>query len=156
MSIEEKEPMMRKMARDYVRRDSFILTNIGSFNVPACMQEYIEDYGAILPCAYQPFGILVSSYRGIMKVSLAQRDFSSKFAYAFAQELENCGISVRQTSYEYHPTRYEGSKLCRRPEQVRPVVKLAKGKRISKPVPMHSKSTRGGRSRSGRLSRSAK
>ena len=156
MSIEEKEPMMRKMARDYVRRDSFILTNIGSFNVPACMQEYIEDYGAILPCAYQPFGILVSSYRGIMKVSLAQRDFSSKFAYAFAQELENCGISVRQTSYEYHPTSYEGSKLCRRPEQVRPVVKLAKGKRISKPVPMHSKSTRGGRSRSGRLSRSAK
>ena len=115
------------------------------------MQEYIEDYGAILPCAYQPLGILVSSYRGIMKVSLAQRDFSSKLAYAFAKELENCGISVRQTSYEYHPTRYEGSRLCHRP-----TVKSAKGKRVSKPLVLHSKTTRGSRSRTGRLSRSAK
>ena len=102
---------MRKAARDYVRRDSFILTNIGSFNLPASMEEYIEDYGAILPCAYQPFGILISSYKGIMKVSLAQRDDSPALADAFADELEQRGIPVKQKTYEFHPTRYDGLKL---------------------------------------------
>lgn len=109
--IDEKEPMMREMARNYVRRDSFILTNIGSFNLPASMEQYVEDYGAILPCAYQPFGILISSYKGIMKVSLAQRDDSPALADAFADELEQRGIPVTQKTYEYHPTRYDGHKL---------------------------------------------
>ncbi|MGN1031560.1 MAG: hypothetical protein ACI4PQ_08155 [Butyricicoccaceae bacterium] len=113
MPIEEKEPMMRQMARDYVRRDSFILTNIGSFNLPASMREHVQDYGAILPCAYQPFGILISSYRGIMKVNLAQRDNSPALARAFARELEKCGIPVSKVSYTYHPTRYDGEKLLR-------------------------------------------
>ncbi len=116
MAIDEKEELMRKAARDYVRRDSFILTNIGSFNLPASMEEYIEDYGAILPCAYQPFGILISSYKGIMKVSLAQRDDSPALADAFADELEQRGIPVKQKTYEFHPTRYDGLKL-RRPNK---------------------------------------
>ncbi|MDO5548706.1 MAG: hypothetical protein Q4F79_09505 [Eubacteriales bacterium] len=154
MGIDEKEPMMRKMARDYVRRDSFILTNIGRFDVPVCMQEYIEDYGAILPCAYQPLGVLVSSYRGTMKVSLAQRDFSPRLAHAFAEELENCGISVKQMSYEYHPTRYEGAKLCRR-ENASPSLKKGKGKRSKPVMTLHTKNTRSS-SRSSRFSRSAK
>ncbi len=152
-TIDEKETMMRKMGHDYLRRDSFILTNIGSFNIPVCMQEYIADYGAILPCACQPLGVLVSSYRGIMKVSLSQRDHSPAFADAFATELERCGIPVRQMSYEYHPTRYEGSRLCRRPS-VRTVKKISK--RSSKTITtlLTKPTSRGNRSRTH--SRSAK
>lgn len=116
MPIDEKEEMMRAMGHNYLRRDSFILTNIGSFNLPESMEPYIEDYGAILPCACQPFGILISSYKGIMKVALAQRDDSPALADAFADELEQRGIPVRQMTYEYHPTRYDGLKL-RRPNK---------------------------------------
>lgn len=155
-NIEEKEPMMRKMARDYVRRDSFILTNIGRFDIPVCMQEYVADYGAILPCAYQPLGVLVSSYQGTMKVSLAQRDFSPKLANAFAEELRNCGIEVNQMSYEYHPTRYDGTRLCR-PQSNLTLLKRRKTKRSAKTVTaMTAKNSRGNRSRTNRFSRSAK
>ncbi|MDO4491239.1 MAG: hypothetical protein Q4B85_09240 [Lachnospiraceae bacterium] len=111
MNIDEKEEMMRNMARNYVRRDSFILTNIGAFSVPESMQEHIEDYGAILHCGYQPLGILVSSYKGIMKVSLAQREHSSRLANAFTAELEKTGVKVSKKTYIYHPTSYDGKYL---------------------------------------------
>ena len=77
MPIEEKEQMMREQARDYICRDSFILTNIGPFRIPISMERHIADYGAILPCAHQPFGILVSSYCDTLKISLSQRDLRS-------------------------------------------------------------------------------
>ena len=76
MPIDEKEQMMRQQARDYIRRDTFILTNIGEFKLPPSMEPYVADYSAILPCAFQPFGVLVSSYKDTLKVSISQRDFN--------------------------------------------------------------------------------
>lgn len=119
MSIDEKETMMRDMARNYVYRDSFILTNIGRFDIPESMQAYIEDYGAILPCGYQPFGILISSYQGVMKISLAQREDTAALSDAILAQLANCGIHANTKVYTYHPTRYEGKRLMKRPARLK-------------------------------------
>ena len=111
MDFDDKEDMMRNMARNYVRRDSFILTNIGSFSIPECMQEYIEDYGAILPCGYQPMGVLVSSYKGIMKINVAQREKTPLLTNAFIMELGKVGVTVDKRTYNIHPTSYDGDHL---------------------------------------------
>ncbi len=135
VSIDEKEQTMREMARNYIRRDSFILTNIGEFCLPESMCPYVEDYGAILPSAHQPFGVLVSSYQGTMKVSLAQKDESGSLRDYFCAELERCGIHTEQKNYAYHPTRYDGAKLMpehQRAEAVCPNSKKAPPLRINR------------------------
>lgn len=113
MPVAEKEKMMRDQARAYIRRDSFILTNIGPFSVPACMEEHIEDYAAILPCAFQPFGVLVSSYKGILKVTLSQRDGNRALASHIVDVLGEIGIEAKTKSYPYHPTKYDGLRLAK-------------------------------------------
>lgn len=111
MTIEEKEQTMRKRARDYIRRDSFILTNIGAFSIPKSMQPYVVDYAAILPCAYQPFGVLMTSYNGYLKIVLAQRDRSMKLVRNLLNTLAEVGVHASTYSYPFHTTRYDGRYL---------------------------------------------
>ncbi|MDO4174193.1 MAG: hypothetical protein Q4D42_05465 [Eubacteriales bacterium] len=113
MPIEEKEEAMRTRARNYIRRDSFILTNIGAFHLPESMQQYVLDYAAILPCAYQPFGVLVSSYNGNMKISLAQRDHSIDLVRNLLDTLAETGVRATTYSYLFHTTRYDGKRLAK-------------------------------------------
>ncbi len=111
MPIDEKEQMMREQARAYIRRDSFILTNIGPFLLPIQMERHILDYGAILPCAHQPFGVLVSSYRDTLKIALSQRDLRPDLVNNLTAVLEEVGFHSKTYSYMFHPTRYDGKKL---------------------------------------------
>lgn len=113
LPIAEKEDVMRKRARSYIRRDSFILTNIGEFHVPESMQPYILDYAAILPSAYQPFGVLVSSYRGYLKISLAQRDHNIDLVRNVLKQLAEVDVQASTYSYVYHTTRYDGRYLAK-------------------------------------------
>lgn len=113
LPIAEKEALMREQARAYIRRDSFILTNIGPFHVPVSMERYIADFGAILPCAHQPFGILVSSYRSTLKIALSQRDPRPDLVRNLVAVLEEIGFPAKTASYRFHVTRYEGTRLYR-------------------------------------------
>lgn len=116
MPIAEKEQMMREQARAYIRRDSFILTNIGPFHIPISMERHIADYGAILPCAHQPFGILVSSYCDTLKVALSQRDLRPDLVNHLVDVLGEIGFHAHTRSYMYHPTRYSGDRVAREAE----------------------------------------
>ena len=111
MPIAEKEQMMREQARAYSRRDSFILTNIGPFRVPISMERHIADYGAILPCAHQPFGILVSSYCDTLKIALSQRDLRPDLVDNLVKVFGEIGFRAHTHSYMFHPTRYDGKRV---------------------------------------------
>lgn len=113
MPIDQKEQMMRQQARDYIRRDSFILTNIGPFKLPPTMEPYVADYSAILPCAFQPFGVLVSSYKDTLKISLSQRDFNFELVENVRAVLREVGFTSYAYPYTYHPTRYDGLRLAK-------------------------------------------
>ena len=113
MPIDEKEQMMRQQARDYIRRDSFILTNIGEFKLPPSMEPFVKDYSAILPCAFQPFGILVSSYRDTLKVSISQRDFNYHLVENIRAVLREIGFETTALPYTFHVTRYDGLHLAK-------------------------------------------
>lgn len=71
-----------------------------------------------MPCGYQPFGILISSYQGVMKISLAQREDTAALSDAILAQLANCGIHANTKVYTYHPTRYEGVRLMKRPARL--------------------------------------
>ena len=116
MPIGEKEQMMRQQARDYIRRDSFILTNIGEFKLPPSMEPFVRDYSAILPCAFQPFGILVSSYRDTLKVSISQRDFNYHLVENIRAVLRELGFETTALPYTFHVTRYDGLHLAKEEE----------------------------------------
>ena len=111
LPIEEKEEQMRQRARNYIRRDTFILTNIGGFNIPDSMKPYVLDYAAILPSAFQPFGVLVSSYNGILKITLAQRDHSMALKQNLLDVLASTGVTAQTKTYPFHTTRYDGRYL---------------------------------------------
>lgn len=112
VSIDEKENLMRTRARNYIHRNSFILTNIGAFHLPESMQKYVLDYAAILPCASQPFGVLVSSYNGTMKISLAQRDHNIDLVRNLLDNLAETGVRAATYSYPFHTTWYDGKHLA--------------------------------------------
>lgn len=113
MPIDEKEQTMRKRATTFIRRHSFVLTNIGSFNIPESMQPYVLDYGAILPCSCQPLAILVSSYKGYLKINLAQRDRSMNLVRNLLDTLASTGVQASTYSYPFHTTMYDGKHLDR-------------------------------------------
>lgn len=112
MDIDEKEHMMRTRARNYVHRNSFILTNIGAFHLPESMQKYVVDYAAILPCASMPFGVLISSYNGYLKISLAQRDHNMNLVRNLLDTLAETGVRATTYSYRFHTTWYDGKHLA--------------------------------------------
>lgn len=109
--VAEKVQEGIRIASDFVLQDSFLVTNVGQFKLPACMHPYVLEYGATLPSAAQTFGLLISSYNGTMKVSVAQKDHDLKVCGNMAVLLEKLGIDVQLKSEPFSVTRYSGE-LC--------------------------------------------
>lgn len=113
LPLAEKEQEARKMVRNFVQSDSFLITNVGEFKLPNSMRPYILDYGAVLPSAAQPFGMLISSYNGKMKLSISQHDRDMQVCTKFVQLLGEIGVSASMQSYPFVVTRYSGRAACR-------------------------------------------
>ena len=77
------------------------------------MEQYVADYSAILPCAFQPFGILVSSYKDTLKVSISQRDFNYHLVENIRAVLREVGFATTAMPYTFHVTRYDGLRLAK-------------------------------------------
>ena len=88
--------------------DSFLITNVGRFALPESCRPYVLDYGAILPCAVQPFALLISSYGDKMKLSVAQRDHDMQVVEDLCTGLRQLGIQPETLSYPFVVTRYNG------------------------------------------------
>lgn len=108
LSLEEKQVRAQQSTRDFVKEDSYLITNVGQFKLPECCLPYVLDYGAILPCATQPFAMLVSSYHGKMKLALAQRDHDLQVCNDFVKQLREIGVDAQVNSYPFACTRYNG------------------------------------------------
>lgn len=107
--LAQKETEARQIARQFVVDDSFLITNVGQFRLPACMHPYVLGYGAVLPCSVQPFAMLISSYNGLMKLSIAQRDHDFQVVTDLQQQLVEMGIPADMSSYPFLVTRYNGA-----------------------------------------------
>lgn len=112
ISLEEKEEAARRMVHNFVHADSFLITNVGQFKLPECMRPYVLDYGAVLPSASQPFGMLISSYGGKMKISIAQHDHDMQVCAKFVQLLGEIGVEASMSSYPFVVTRFNGREAC--------------------------------------------
>ncbi|MDO5142576.1 MAG: hypothetical protein Q4D31_06115 [Eubacteriales bacterium] len=108
MPLADKMQASQKVTRDFVLEDSFLVTNVGRFKMPASCMPYIEDYGAVLPCAVQPFAMLVSSFGDRMKLSVAQRDHDMQVVDQLVAGLREIGIETRTNSYPFVVTQYNG------------------------------------------------
>lgn len=97
-----------QVSKNFVLEDSFLITNVGAFHLPPSMTPYVLDYGAVLPCASQPCAVLVSSYQGTMKISIAQRGHDLDLPTLFSNELSALGIDIRLHSYPFRVTWYDG------------------------------------------------
>ncbi len=62
MPLAEKMQAAQKVTTDFVLEDSFLITNVGRFALPESCRPYVLDYGAILPCAVQPFALPTAVY----------------------------------------------------------------------------------------------
>lgn len=111
----EKIAEASKMSKNFVLEDSFLITNVGEFRVPESMKPYVLDYGAVLPCACQPCAMLISSYNGNMKISIAQRTHDLDLAVGFSNLLSQLGIDVRMNNYPFRVTWYDGAIASRTP-----------------------------------------
>lgn len=111
----EKIAEASKMSKNFVLEDSFLITNVGEFRVPESMKPYVLDYGAVLPCACQPCAMLISSYNGNMKISIAQRTHDLDLAVGFSNLLSQLDIDVRMNNYPFRVTWYDGAIASRTP-----------------------------------------
>lgn len=109
MPLAEKEAEARQLARQFVVDDSFLITNVGQFRLPETVRPYVLEYGAVLPCSVQPFAMLISSYNGLMKLSVAQRDHDFQVVTDLQQQLVGLGIQADISSYPFLVTRYNGA-----------------------------------------------
>ncbi len=110
--LSEKERRARDMVHNFVHADSFIITNVGQFKLPPSMLPYVLDYGAVLPSASQPYGLLISSYNGWMKVSIAQHDHDLQVVTRFVQLLAETGVQASVSSYPFVVTRFSGQEAA--------------------------------------------
>ncbi|MBS6545910.1 MAG: hypothetical protein KH319_00850 [Butyricicoccus pullicaecorum] len=110
--LAEKEQAARALVHNFVHADSFLITNVGQFKLPDCMHPYVLDYGAVLPSASQPFGVLISSYGGKMKISIAQHDHDMQVCSKFIQLLGEIGVEASMHSYPFVVTRFNGQEAC--------------------------------------------
>lgn len=108
MPLAEKMQAARKVTMDFVLEDSFLITNVGRFTMPESCRPYVLDYGAILPCAVQPFALLISSYGDTMKLSVAQRDSNMQIVGDLMSGLHEIGVEAESRSYPFVVTRYDG------------------------------------------------
>ncbi len=110
--LAEKETAAQTLVHNFVHGDSFLITNVGEFKLPDCMRPYVLDYGAVLPSASQPFGMLISSYGGKMKLSIAQHDHDMQVCTNFVKLLSEIGIDAAMKSYPFVVTRFSGQTAC--------------------------------------------
>lgn len=110
--LAEKELAARTLVHNFVHADSFLITNVGQFKLPDCMHPYVLDYGAVLPSASQPFGVLISPYSGKMKISIAQHDHDMQVCSKFVQLLGEIGVEASMHSYPFVVTRFNGQEAC--------------------------------------------
>lgn len=108
MPLAEKMKEGQKMCRDFVLEDSFLITNVGRFKMPESCMPYILDYGAVLPCAVQPFAMLVSSFGSRMKLSVAQRDHDMQVVDSLVEGLHEIGVDAEEVHYPFRVTKYNG------------------------------------------------
>ena len=108
MPLAEKMQAAQKVTTDFVLEDSFLITNVGRFALPESCRPYVLDYGAILPCAVQPFALLISSYGDKMKLSVAQRGHDMQVVEDLCAGLRQLGIQPETLSYPFVVTRYNG------------------------------------------------
>ena len=100
--------MGQKLCRDFVLEDSFLITNVGRFKMPESCMPYVLDYGAVLPCAVQPFAMLVSSFGSRMKLSVAQRGHDMQVINSLVNGLQEIGVETRTVQYPFRVTKYNG------------------------------------------------
>ena len=108
MPLAEKMVQGQKICKDFVLEDSFLITNVGRFKLPESCMPYVVDYGAVLPCAVQPFAMLVSSFGDRMKLSVAQRDHDMEVVEMLCEGLYEIGVETETMSYPFRITRYNG------------------------------------------------
>ena len=108
MPLADKMAAGQKVCKDFVLEDSFLITNVGRFKLPESCMPYVLDYGAILPCAAQPFAMLVSSFGDRMKLSVAQRDHDMQVVEDLTAGLQEIGVQAQTMSYPFRMTRYNG------------------------------------------------
>ncbi len=106
--LAEKEAEASNLSKNFVLEDSFLITNVGEFRLPESMKPYVLDYGAVLPCASQPCAMLISSYNGNMKISIAQRGHDLDLPTMFSNYLASLGVHTRLYSYPFRVTWYDG------------------------------------------------
>lgn len=109
--LAEKLVEGQALSRNFVLEDSFLVTNVGRFHLPESCMPYVLDYGAVLPCALQPFAMLISSFGEKMKLSLAQRDHDFTVVQTMLHDLRTIGVPAEAMSYPFAVTRYDGTKL---------------------------------------------
>lgn len=110
LPLAQKNQMGQKTTIDFVLEDSFLITNVGRFKMPESCMPYILDYGAILPCAMQPFAMLVSSFGDNMKLSIARRDSDTQVVDDMNESLRSLGLETTMHSYPFAVTKYDGLK----------------------------------------------
>lgn len=110
MPLAEKVEEGMRIARDFVLQDSFLVTNVGQFSLPKSMVPYIKAYGAVLPSAAQTYALLISSYNGMMKVSIAQKDHDLDVCRHMVKLLDDLGIRADMVSEPFCVTKYSGEK----------------------------------------------
>ena len=114
MPLAEKMQMGQKICRDFVLEDSFLITNVGRFKMPPSCMPYVLDYGAVLPCAAQPFAMLVSSFGDRMKLSVAQRDHDMQVVESLVAGLREIGVEAKTETYPFRVTKYNGLECAQR------------------------------------------
>lgn len=108
--LAEKTAEGIRIAHDFVLQDSFLVTNVGQFSLPESMIPYVEEYGAVLPSAAQTYALLISSYHGKMKVSIAHKDHDLQVCRHMVKLLDELGIQAEVNSYPFRVTQYSGEK----------------------------------------------
>lgn len=111
MPLEEKVQEGIRVARNFVLEDSFLVTNVGRFALPESMTPYVQEYGAILPSAAQTYALLISSYNGLMRVSIAHKDNNFDVCNEMVSLLGELGIHAEIHTEPFRSTRYSGE-LC--------------------------------------------
>lgn len=111
MPLADKVKEGIEVARNFVLQDSFLVTNVGRFALPDSMLPYVEEYGAILPSAAQTYALLISSYNGTMRVSIAHKDQDFDVCNEMVSLLSELGIHADSRTEPFCVTRYSGE-LC--------------------------------------------
>lgn len=108
MPLAEKMQAAQKVTTDFCARGQLSLTMSAGSPCRESCRPYVLDYGAILPCAVQPFALLISSYGDKMKLSVAQRDHDMQVVEDLCAGLRQLGIQPETLSYPFVVTRYNG------------------------------------------------